>query len=137
MTATNDFEMLRAVNESQIAELKKAGAELDPAADCEVFRNHVRNVQAAVLHTYQITAWQSLRETDPRKASQLWKELETLCDGALTVLKNLKGIYPSCGAPQLYDLALDYKLQAQKRYFQNLQDSECQTIPAGLFPKTK
>jgi hypothetical protein len=50
----------------------------------------------------------------------------------------LRDIYPGCGTPELYDLALDYMREADKRYYQNLQDSECAKtqIPKGLFPET-
>jgi hypothetical protein len=65
----------------------------------------------------------------------LWKTMGDFCDCALTVLRDLKVKYQSCGTSQLYDLVLDYKGQAQKRYYQNLQDSECQPMPPGLFPQ--
>jgi hypothetical protein len=127
---------LTAVNECQIAELKKAGSELDPDKDGTVFAGHVRNVQAAVIHTYQLTATASIRQADPRIAATLWKDMASFCEGALVVLKDLKGRYYQCGVTDLYDLVLDYREQAQKRYYQNLQDSECQTIPPGLFAET-
>jgi hypothetical protein len=58
-----------------------------------------------------------------------------LGDAVVTVLRELKSTYPNCGTPELYDLMLQYRGEAQERYYQNLQDSECQTTPAGLFPK--
>jgi hypothetical protein len=124
---------LTAVNECQVAELKRAGAELDPEKDCVVFVGYVRNVEASVIHTYLLTASASIRQPDPKKAAMLWKEMASFCEGALIVLRDLKGKYDHCGVTALYDLVLDYSGQAQKRYYQNLQDSECQTIPAGLF----
>ena len=63
----------------------------------------------------------------------LWKEMADFCDSALEALGELRSKHQQCGTSDLYDLVLDYKAQAQKRYYQNLQDSECQTIPPGLF----
>jgi hypothetical protein len=114
--------------------MEKAGEVLDPVADGIAFGQHVVNVQAAVIHTYQLTAFAAIQMLDPKDAASLWKEMSDLCDDALRVLKGLKGVYAHCGAPALYDLVLDYKTQAHKRYLENLQDSECQSIPAGLFP---
>jgi hypothetical protein len=135
MTADN-LEVLDAVNRCQIAELKKAGVELDPTRDCTEFYKKVRNVQSAVIHTYQLTAYTSIRDPDSKKAAAAWKAMSDFCEGALVVLRDLRGKYQACGTAELYDLMLDYRREAQKRYYQNLQDSECQTIPAGLFPET-
>jgi len=68
----------------------------------------------------------------------MWKGMNELCDQALSALKHLKDVYPNCGTPELYDLTLDYKSAAYKRYTENLQDSECRNtpLPTGLFPKT-
>jgi hypothetical protein len=111
--------------------LKKA--QYDPA-NCVDFYRRVRNAEAAVIHTYQLTAHASLREEDPLKASVLWKEMVKFCESVLVILRDLKVKYPECGASEVYNVTLDYRVQAQKRYFQNLQDSECQTMPEGIFP---
>jgi hypothetical protein len=127
-------ETLINVNRCQLAVLKKAGAELDPIKNCAEFTNLVRNVQAAVIHTYQLSAYASVQESEPKKAAEIWKDMTDYCESALIVLKDLKDKYFYCGTPELYNLVLDYRGEAQKRYFQNLQDSECQ-IPPGLFPE--
>ena len=135
-----DLEDLNSVNHCQISEMEKAGATLDPNANesCAEFSRHVRNVQAAIVHTYQMVAHQAVRESDPGKAAVLWKEMGELCDDALKKLKELKDIYPTCGTPELYNLTLDYKNAAHRRYLDNLEDSECATTlpPSGLFPHT-
>jgi hypothetical protein len=137
MTLTaNDLDILDAVNRCQIAELKKAGVKFDPTRDCTAFYHRVRSVQSAVIHTYQLTAYTSIREPDPKKAAAAWKAMGDFCESALVVLRDLRDKYQNCGTSELYDLTLDYRTEAQKRYFQNLQDSECQTIPAGLFPES-
>jgi hypothetical protein len=132
------LEILNSVNRCQVAEMEKAGRELDPQHfdSCNIFATHVRSVQAAIIHTYQFTAVATLRESDPKVAAMLWKEMSQLCDSALKVLASLKDTYPLCGTPQLYDLALEYRSEAEKRYYQNLQDAECamMPMPKGLFP---
>jgi hypothetical protein len=101
--------------------------------DCAEFAKHVRNVQSAVIHTYQLKAYAAIRQPDPKDAAMLWKEMADFCDSALEALGELRSKHQQCGTSDLYDLVLDYKAQAQKRYYQNLQDSECQTSPPGLF----
>src|SRR5665213_2575427 len=116
MTLTaNNLDILDAVNRCQIAELKKAGSELDPAMDCTEFYHRVRNVQSAVIHTYQLTAYASSRESDPKKAAALWKTMTDFCEDALVVLRELRVKYKSCGTSELYDLAIDYRQEAQQR----------------------
>src|SRR6266567_7749430 len=105
---------LDSVNRCQIAEMEKAGKELDPTkyGSCDAFALRVRNVQAAVIHTYQLTAFASLREPDAANAAAMWKQVSNFCESALKVLRMLKDVYPGCGTPELYDLALDYRTEA-------------------------
>ena len=135
-----DLGVLNTVNRCQISEMRKAGEILDPTTNesCREFSRHVRNVQAAIVHTYQMVAHQAIREPEPGKAAVLWKEMGELCDDALQQLKEFKSTYPHCGTPELYNLTLDYKNAAHRRYMDNLEDSECTTtpLPTGLFPKT-
>ena len=60
-----------------------------------------------------------------------------ICDSILKALKSLKDSRPECGTPQLYDLALDYKNAAFKRYQLNQEAIQWEKteIPEGLFPK--
>jgi hypothetical protein len=126
------------VNRRQIEKMEQTGKELDPSAHGSdaTFSEQVRNVQAAIIHTYQLVASASLQQESPEEAARLWKAMSVFCDAALASLGKLKDIYPDCGTPELYDLALDYKLQADKRFYQNLEDTECAKteIPKGLFP---
>ena len=135
-----DSDVLNSVNRCQIAEMEKLGRELDPqqSGAGDRFAERVRHVAAAIIHTWQLTAFASLRESDPAAAAKLWKAMSQLCDNALAVLKQVKDMYPGCGAPQLYDLTLDYKIAADKRHYQSLEDAECAQTPPpnGLFPPT-
>jgi hypothetical protein len=133
------LETLGSINRCQIHEMEMAGQHLDPAVEgsCKEFGHKVRNVQAAIIHTYQVVAHLAIQQADAAGAAVLWREMNELCDAALVALRDLKGKYPYCGTPELYDLALDYKITADKNYRQNLEDAECATLtpPNGLFPK--
>jgi hypothetical protein len=133
----DDLDISNAVKscQSQIEEINRAGSERNPVTDGAVFGKLVANMQDFVIHIYQLTAWASVQKADPKDAAILWKQMVDLCDAALTLSKNFKEAYPRCGTPELYDLMLDYRGEAQERYYQNLQDSECPTTPVGLFPK--
>lgn len=135
------LETLTTVNQCQLSEMEKAATVLDPEVEdsCIQFGQHVRNVQAAIIHSYQIAAFLAIREAEPGKAAEHWKWMDNLCDSALRILKRLKDVYPHCGTPELYDLVLDYKSAAYRRYLDNLQDFKCQDhqIPPNLFPKMK
>lgn len=128
------MELLSSVSRCQVAEMEKAQPE---TTSCKQFFKHVQNVQASIINTYQVVAYTALREADPAQAAARWKQMSLICENALKVLRLLKDSFPDCGTPELYDLTLDYKSEADKRYYQNLQDSECSQIqlPESLFPK--
>jgi hypothetical protein len=137
---TIDLEVVNDLNRCTVAELERLGDALDPqdTDSCSQFGNRVFAVQAALVQTYRIIAHVATREAAPDQAAELWRQMEEFCDQTLNALRKLKAKFPYCGTPQLYDLALEYRLAASKRYQQNLQDAEClqDPIPAGLFPKT-
>ena len=117
--------------------MRKAGDELVPDAvdSCQAFSDHVRGVEAAVIHTYQITAYRAVREPDPGDAAKHWKQMVEFCENALVVTAALRAKFPTCGTPELYNLALKYRAEAEKRFHQNLRDSEVGSPPDGLFPE--
>jgi len=132
-------EDLLTVNRQQLEAMQKAGEKLRPEHEdsCRAFGVAVRNVQAALIHTYQLVAALAIRESDPRKAAESWRCMNEFCDQALSMLKAWKDVYPHCGTPELYDLALDYKIAAQERLTENMQDAEWlknnPAPPNGLF----
>jgi hypothetical protein len=134
-------ELLDAANQCQISQMEEAGQSLDPAGadSCAKFASHVRNVEAMIVHMYQLTAFTAVRKPEPEQAAMLWKQMRDLCDKALASLQKWKDKYPRSGTAELYDLTLDYRQAADIRYAQNLKDSECPMTPqlAGLFPKQK
>ena len=137
---TIELETLQELNRCQISDMQKVGESLDPDApgSCEIFSQKVFDVQCAIVNTYQIVAYFSLREPDPAKVAGWWKQVSEVCDTALKTLKGLKDVYPHCAASDLYDMILDFKLGAEKRRWANEQDAEClkTSLPIGLFQKT-
>ena len=134
-----NLDLIETVNRCQVAEMERIGKELNPQeyGAGEQFARQVERVQAAIVHTYQVVAFAAFRQSDPKAAAMLWQHMSSFCDLALGVLKTLKDRYAHCGTPELYDLTLDYKIAADKRFHQNLEDSEWNKCPppTGLFPK--
>ena len=130
------------VNRQQLEAMQKAGEALDPKSveSCRAFGDAVRKVESAIIHTYQLVASIAVKESDPGRAADAWRCMNEFCDEALAKLRDRKGAHPSCGTPELYDLTLDYKLAAQKRFMENIQDAEWlkknPNPPNGLFQPT-
>ena len=133
-----DLKVVDAFNRCNVSEMERVGKALDPSMEdsCAKFGRMVSIVQSALVHTYGIFTFAAVREKDPKQAAILWESMSDFCDVALNALKSLKEKFPHCGTPEVYDMALDYKLASEERYTQNLRDSECLIlpIPAGLFP---
>jgi hypothetical protein len=136
---TLDLATVDTLNRCNLSEMEKVGKSLDPQAPeaCEQFGRHVKKVEAALIHTYGIVAYVAVYQTSPGDAAKLWKLMSEFCEVALNVLRNMKERFRYCGTPELYDLALDYKILSDEKYQQNLRDSECLSlkIPSQLFPK--
>lgn len=133
----NCLDIVNEVNRCQVGAMETAGQQLDPSQteSGELFGARVRNVEAAIVHTYALIAHAAIKEASPDAAATLWKGMVEQCDQALRVLRQFKDLYPDCGTPELYNLALDYRREAEERYRQNSEDAQCQMpIPAGLFP---
>lgn len=84
----------------------------------------IRSVEAMIVHMYQLTSALALKESSPANAAKWWKEYLNLCDLALEKLCAWKKSFPQCGSGELYDLVLDYRAEADSRYFDNTQDAE-------------
>ncbi len=90
-----------------------------------------------MLQTYGVAAALAKKADDLNEVAEIWNAMGHFCHSALQILADLKHKYPQGGAPELYDLLLDYKLAANKRYTNALQEATCQKteFPKGLFPK--
>jgi hypothetical protein len=98
----------------------------------------VRSLESSGKCAYKIAVCLAKRTTDLRELCDIWKTASEICDSILKALKSLKDSRPECGTPQLYDLALDYKNAAFKRYQLNQEALQWEKteIPEGLFPKS-
>jgi len=135
-----DFGEILEIGRPQIDELHRVG-EAFPDADseeaCGQFTIQVRRLEGIVLTNYRVAAALARKGDDLREVASLWASMSQFCQAALQVLAQLKDRYPGCGTPELYDLVLDYKLAADKRYKGVAQELECLTtdLPKGLLPE--
>jgi hypothetical protein len=80
LTVLAELDDISAVNQWRVEEMRKAGEELAPGAvgARESFRGHVRSVEAAIIHTYQITAHRAIRARSEGRGGALGKNGEIL-----------------------------------------------------------
>jgi len=74
------------------------------------------------------------RSANCEDAGETWKTMSEYANHVMVILGLLKDRYPGAGTVELYDLALDYKVAAEKRYQSNLEATLCQKtpLPEGL-----
>jgi len=142
MKSCLSFEEVLAVGEPRLAEMQHVGdifADGESAEACAAFTQQVRNVEAAVLHSYAIAATVARKADSLEEVAEVWKQMSAFCHSALAILARLKDKYPRCGTTELYDRALDYKLACDKRYQGALEEKQCLTIalPRGLLPELR
>ena len=115
---------------------KLASLNPDEEGSSQEFRLRVDAIRDVLRHTYRAIAFAAKRSGDSTESIKLWSCFIQTADVALELLKEAKGKFPNCGSPELYDLALDYRLAASERLHQNREDEACGKIPApkGLFP---
>ncbi len=126
-------------NEHQVDVLAEVAAKHpnpETPGACEAFSRQARLVESVVTGSYVIAVEAARKMEGLNEIAEIWQAMGQLCDKALTVLSTLKDRYPSCGAQQLHDRLLDYKLACSRRYDQINEEILCQTMPApmGLFP---
>jgi hypothetical protein len=139
MNTCLSFTEIVARNHAPVAEMQRLGAryadQKAPGAS-EVFRRQARLVESVLVQTYGLAASVARKAEALEEAAAVWRETSLLCNGVLAALSELRHRYPDCGAPQLYDLALDYKLSADKRFKEVQEEIACQKhpLPPGLLP---
>jgi hypothetical protein len=104
----------------------------DDPKSCEMFYEESRRIEAAIVHTFQVVSHLALREPDTTATATLWMAYTEMCDEALQVLKSSKEKFPNCYADTLYDLALDYRMEASARRDRNQLATECRKETAHL-----
>jgi hypothetical protein len=119
------------IKQSNLCEINKM-EQIENSADSPYEKSQkiiasIRSVQAMIVHMYQLTSQLALKEANPADAARWWKEYLNLCDSALEKLCAWKTAYPECGSGEVYDLVLDYRAEADSRYYDNTQDAEWAT----------
>ena len=140
MKACLNFDDLLQLNQPQIEEMRRVGESFadptEPGA-CEAFTHQVKVVEGLLRQTYRVAVALTKKAADLREVAEIWSAMSSFCSTTLLALASLKDKYPNSGTPQLYDLALDYKLACDKRHREVLEEISCQstTFPQGLFPE--
>ncbi|HEV7406806.1 MAG TPA: hypothetical protein VGO11_27905 [Chthoniobacteraceae bacterium] len=135
-----NFDDLIEINKPQVAEFQRL-AELLPDSDgspeSAPMSRQVHIVEGLLVQTYGIASKLTKETGDLADIAEIWRNLASFCNSVLQALSSLRKRFPSCGTPELYDLALDYKLACDKRHHRVLQELSCQTIefPKGIFPE--
>jgi hypothetical protein len=140
MKACLSFSDILDVSQPQITEMQRIGnfyPDASAPGACEAFTRQVRLVEGIVVQTYGVAAALAKKAEDLKEVADVWSRMSRFCHSALQILADMRHKYPYCGTPQLYDLVLDYKLAADKRYRGTLEEAACQKMefPKGLFPK--
>jgi len=138
MNAALDLSDLTRLNQAPLDHMTELGANLDVADEARrnAFCREVAAVGGVLKQTYQAAALLARRATNCEEAGQTWKTMSDYANHVMIVLSLLKDRYPGSGTAELYDLALDYKAAAEKRYQSNLEATLCQKtpLPEGLLP---
>ena len=142
MSGCLPFDTVGGISVLQLQTLFSVGNELDAKEEqsCAIFSLLVEALNETLRRTYQAAAKAASDADDPLETAAIWEKLGSFADDILTVLSSLKELYPFCGTPELYDLALDYKSAAQRRAADDREEALCLSenwIPAGLFPVMK
>jgi len=142
MKACVGFDEIVESGKSQVmefAKIKRGIAERASSQEqaTDAFAKQVNMVESMLRQTYAVAARVTRRTEELSEVAEVWSLMSNLCDLTVNTLRELKERYPFCGAPQLYDLALDYKLACDKRHKGALEEMECQKInlPPGLLPE--
>lgn len=137
-----NFEQFFATGRPRVEKLKAVGDSFttyeEPGA-CAAFARQVNYVESFLKETYGFAMLIARKEEDLKEIASILKLLSDFCANALNILSELRTKYPYCGTPELYDLALDYKMACDQRFNNISAELECpnQNLPTGLFPSLK
>ena len=139
MTGCLTIDDLARLNHEPIEEMCRTAEALDPSDpnSCFIFTRLVTLAEAALKQTYKAAALMAKRTDTPAQERAVWQRMREFADVVIGALQHLKDLYPKCGTPELYNLALDYRLAADKRLSLTNESIQCQSlpIPDGLFPQ--
>ena len=134
------YEELIEAGRPRLVEMKQVGDSFaDGSSDeaCAAFSRQALFVEASVRQTYEHIARLARRADSIDEVVEIWRKMGSFCQSALQVLAGVKDKYPNCGAGQLYDLVLDYKLACDDRANRALEEKEClkMEFPKGILPE--
>src|SRR5437016_320955 len=107
------FDDLIQLGQPQVEEMRRVGRRHSKSGDpteSVAFTRQIRVLEGVLIQTYGMAASLARKTEDLKEIAGIWKQMSEFCHSMLGVLATLKEKYPSCGLPELYDLALDYKL---------------------------
>ncbi|MBI5386713.1 MAG: hypothetical protein HZA90_18735 [Verrucomicrobia bacterium] len=142
MKACLGFDELLGAGQPQIGEMERLGAletKPDQPDAAAAFSRQVRILEGILVQNYGVAATLARKADDLQEVAEIWSRMGLFCQAALQSLARLKEKHPHGAAPELYDLALDYKLACDKRHRGVLEEIACQKteLPKGLFPEMK
>jgi hypothetical protein len=139
MTGCLTIDDVARLNREPIEDLRRTAAGLNPGDvdSCRLFANEVARVETVLKQTYKAAALMARRADTPEQEAEVWRRMQEFAGAVIDALKQLTEVYPNCGTPELYNLALDYRLAADKRLTNTNEAIQCQSLPKpeGLFPR--
>ncbi len=122
-------------NELTLMEEKLNSLEASEPASCEEFSFRVNTVREVIRPMYRAISFAAKLSGDPAKSAEHWACFIKVADFALRILKGAREKFPHCGAPELFDMALEYRHAAKVKLDQSIEDEACSKIqiPNGLF----
>ena len=135
-----DVEMLVESATPQLQEIVAVGASFpNPDTDeaCAAFTHQMAMLEGTLKQTFRAATLLAKKSDELKEVSEIWKRTGRFCDSVLATLSSLKGKYPHCGTPELFDLTLDYGRACEDRLRDIEEEIECQKIdlPKGLLPE--
>ena len=142
MKACFGFDELLGAGQPQISEMERLGVlESGPGQPDAgaAFSRQVRILEGILVQNYGVAATLARKADDLQEVAEIWNCMSLFCQTVLQSLAGLKEKHPQGAAPELYDLALDYKLACDKRTKGALEEIACQKteFPKGLFPERR
>jgi len=104
---------------------------------CQDFSRQVAILNGLVAAVYGEVVACSKEIESISEIAESWKLYLASLDKILKRVKGLKDQFPDCGAPELYNHILDYRIAAKERMDHAVEEGMCPNTPAELFPTPK
>jgi hypothetical protein len=133
------FKTILEIGRGELDEMAQAAdiaqSKIDGQDDGDAFEDKVKLVEGFMRQVWRI-AVQTSRNTDELESiASIWQSFISFCDDVVRISEAYKDAFLHGETSELYDLALDYRIAAQERYNDVLEEIRCLKIetPAGLF----